>query len=183
MSAPWDAFAHDPRRPEVAHLRVSDRDRAVVTDVLATAYADGRLSREEFDQRTTRVNEPQTLADLPPLIDDLVAPTDVPATVSPATRREAAERQYRNELRGSLVSFLIPTLICWTIWFAAGMSFPWPIFVTIGTGMGALNLLLNKDDRIRQIEKRAVRREERDRRRLDRHGPDERRELGPGKDS
>ena len=48
----WDRFPHDPRLEANGPLRASDRDRDVVTDVLATAYSEGRLTREELDERT-----------------------------------------------------------------------------------------------------------------------------------
>jgi len=35
----WDGFDHDPRTPDNAHLRASDRDRDVVLSLLGNAYA------------------------------------------------------------------------------------------------------------------------------------------------
>ena len=69
----WDRFEHDPRRPENAPLRASDKDRDLVHDLLGTAYAEGRLTREELDERADRVNAARTLGELPPLVSDLVA--------------------------------------------------------------------------------------------------------------
>ena len=71
----WERFEHDPRRDENARLRASDRDRDVVNDVLGTAYADGRLTPDELDERSDRVVRAKTLGELPPILDDLVAPS------------------------------------------------------------------------------------------------------------
>src|SRR5680860_677387 len=69
----WERFPHDPRHPEHAPLRASDRDRDVVNDVLGAAYADGRLTPEELDERGDQVAQAKTLGELPPIIRDLVA--------------------------------------------------------------------------------------------------------------
>ena len=49
----WSGFALDPRDPAHAGLRASDADRERIQRVLADAFADGRLDREEHDERTT----------------------------------------------------------------------------------------------------------------------------------
>ena len=51
---PWASFQHDPRDPAVAPLRASDADRDVVHGVLTDAFADGRLDRDEYDERSGR---------------------------------------------------------------------------------------------------------------------------------
>ena len=48
----WDEFTLDPRSPQHAGLRAADADREIVHRALGSAYADGRLTREEFDQRS-----------------------------------------------------------------------------------------------------------------------------------
>jgi hypothetical protein len=160
----WDEFEHDPRSEANAHLRASDRDRDVVHGLLGTAYADGRLDRTEFDERTTRVSTARTLAELPPIVADLVAATSS-ALLRPAELRAEAERRYRADRREAL-TYLGPAIICWVIWAAVlvggrGTWFPWPVFVTIGTGMPFLRLLLNPEDHIvarqRRLEKKQAR--------------------------
>ena len=69
----WDRFSLDPRQADNARLRASDADRDVVNDVLGTAYAEGRLTPDELDERSDQVAQSRTLGDLPPIIDDLVA--------------------------------------------------------------------------------------------------------------
>ena len=89
----WASFSHDPRLGPNAALRATDGDRDVVHQVLADAYADGRLDREEFDTRTAQTAAARTLGELPPLLADLVAPTPVPSggerPPEAATRRAA----------------------------------------------------------------------------------------------
>lgn len=60
------------RQPD--HLRCGDEDRRVVEKVLSTAYADGRLSLDEHDERLTAVWQAKTFGELRPIIDDLVTP-------------------------------------------------------------------------------------------------------------
>lgn len=179
----WARFAMDPRSGENAHLRASDQDRDVVHDVLATAYADGRLSAAEHEERSDRVLGAKTLGELPSAIDDLVPPAALMASTAPSAgtasapvvldRRAEAELRYRRQRQQALMSFLTPTLICWVIYLAtmAG-GFPWPLFVMIGTGLHFVRLATTKEDSIRAIEQDTRGRE---RRRSQRQ---ERRELG-----
>src|SRR3954449_7875839 len=68
----WASFQHDPRDPAAAPLRASDADRNVVHQLLTDAFADGRLDREEYDERTAAAMSARTLGELPPLVSDLV---------------------------------------------------------------------------------------------------------------
>lgn len=65
-----------PRRPaeqatRVRDLRASDADRERVVAVLGEALADGRLSAQEHDERTTRAYAARTLGELTGLTGDL----------------------------------------------------------------------------------------------------------------
>lgn len=53
-------------------LRASDRDRDLVTQVLTTAYSDGRLTKDELDDRIETVMHARTFDDLTPVTRDLV---------------------------------------------------------------------------------------------------------------
>jgi hypothetical protein len=186
-SVPWHEFTVDPRRPDAAGLRASDRDRELVSQVLVEAYADGRLTREEYDERGERTAAARTLGDLPPLVADLAPMSPVPSARDAAALadRDALHRQavaqFTAQRAHALVGFLVPTLICWSIWFFASFQhnahpgFPWPLFVMLGTGGNALRVLLNKQGLIAEEERRLERRLEK---RLERQ---ERRRLeGPG---
>jgi hypothetical protein len=63
------------------HLRASDSDRDQVASVLSTAFAEGRLSRDEYDERLDSLLHAKTFDDLVGLTRDLVvvaSPTPVP---------------------------------------------------------------------------------------------------------
>lgn len=61
-------------------LRASDRDRDLVTQVLTTAYTDGRLTRDELDQRVESAMNAKTFDDLTALTQDLVPVHGQPST-------------------------------------------------------------------------------------------------------
>lgn len=171
----WSRFDHDPRLPAHQHLRAADRDRDVISEVLTQAFAEGRLDRDELDERQDRLREARTLGELPPLVRDLVS-DQVSRRRPSSVLREEAEARYRQRLVGAFGGFLVPTLICWVVWLSVmlggnGTSFPWPLFVTIGTAMGPIGVLANGKQRQvaqiqRELEEKEDRREERRRRRL-----------------
>src|SRR3954451_4132263 len=171
--SPWGQFTVDPRRPEAAGLRASDRDRDVALGVLAEGYAEGRLTREEYDERSSAATAAKTLGDLPELIVDLVPHGGTPGPGLPASTTEAlrtqAERRWAVERGQALTRFVIPTVICWAIWVITGFSraghgfdphVPWPLFVMLGTGAGLARVLMNKegivDEEQRRLEKRQL---------------------------
>ncbi|WP_204910800.1 DUF1707 domain-containing protein [Microlunatus spumicola] len=66
-------------------LRASDGDRDQVASLLDAAYAEGRLTHEEHDERLERVLAARTFDDLVPLTSDLVPLDPAPTTVSSST--------------------------------------------------------------------------------------------------
>jgi len=68
-------------------LRVSDADRDRVTELLHTAYAEGRISLDEHAERTSAALEAKTFDDLSVLTADLVpaAPRPVRLSLVPDT--------------------------------------------------------------------------------------------------
>lgn len=66
------------------NLRAADADRDQVATVLSTAYAEGRITREEHDERLDQVMRARTFDDLVPITSDLVPATTTPASVVPA---------------------------------------------------------------------------------------------------
>jgi len=63
-------------------LRVSDADRDRVTELLHTAYAEGRISLDEHAERTSAALEAKTFDDLSVLTADLVPAAPRPARMS-----------------------------------------------------------------------------------------------------
>ncbi|GAA1825002.1 DUF1707 domain-containing protein [Microlunatus capsulatus] len=62
----------EPQRAPLPRIGDAERDRAV--DALQTHMAEGRLDREEFDERLSQALAARTAADLQPLFDDLPEP-------------------------------------------------------------------------------------------------------------
>jgi hypothetical protein len=160
----WDEFAFDPRSPEYGALRASDADREIVHRVLGSAYADGRLTREEFDQRSDAVLSVRTLSELPVLIADLVPVAGPPGRL-PVTTEDAADLQaraveaYRSDRREAAWGFVSASIVCWVIWWvtSGGGGFPWPVFVMLGTGLHLLRLLVMRGNEVEQQRKRLER--------------------------
>lgn len=168
MESFWSTFRLDPRLPRNAPLRASDADREVVRNVLGDAFADGRLTREEYDDRLTRLFETRTLGDLPALVDDLVDPEDPPAeprtaavVPRPGAEIEArAEAAYRRELSGAFGTFLLVGLITWMIWLSGGVHhFAWPVFPTAIFGIRLVKTINRRDASIDQTVGRLQRRQ------------------------
>jgi Domain of unknown function (DUF1707) len=157
----WSRFEHDPRDPAYAGMRASDRDRAVVHDALAEAYAEGRIDRDELDERTAQVDGAKTYGDLVPPLRDLMVDAATPA-VSLASRpdlQRQAEGYYQEKRGEAIMGFLIPNLICWAIWFMTGHDyFVWPVFVLIPTAGNLVRVLASRqsivDGRIEKLEKK-----------------------------
>ena len=64
------------------HLRAADSDRDQVSTVLSTAFAEGRLSREEYDERIDGLLAAKTFDDLVGLTRDLVDVGPAPAAIA-----------------------------------------------------------------------------------------------------
>ncbi len=56
---------------QLAHIRLSDRERDTAISALADAYAEGRLDVEEFEARMGAASRARVVADLGPLFEDL----------------------------------------------------------------------------------------------------------------
>jgi hypothetical protein len=164
----WERFSHDPRQQEHSRLRASDRDRDIVSDVLGTAYSEGRLTPAELDERSDAVASARTLSELPVIIDDLVAPTPLThdRALPTTSHRAEAERRYRRLRLLTQIMFLVPTLICWVVWASLELSgvsqpLPWPIFPMLGTSVPLLIVLASRKELIAGSEARLARREQR----------------------
>jgi hypothetical protein len=70
-----------PPRPAPRDLRASDSDRERVVAMLGEALADGRLSRDEHEQRMAAALAARTLGELADLTADLAVPERQPVRV------------------------------------------------------------------------------------------------------
>lgn len=78
-----------------AHMRVSQADRDEVVSRLQTAFSEGRLDENEFDERLDRAISARTHGDLAPLLKDLV-PVALPQMtgVQPLPQATVSERSW-----------------------------------------------------------------------------------------
>ena len=163
-SSAWASFTQDPRRPEAAGLRASDRDRDVVLGVLAEGYADGRLTKDEYDERAAATTAARTLGELPVLILDLVparpalSPRDELALASPEDLQARAVAKYAARRRTAVSGALVTSLVVIVIWALTGAGFFWPGFVILACALDVLRVLTRKQDLVaeerRRLEKR-----------------------------
>ena len=125
-----------PGHPDPA-MRVSDAERAEVTDRLGRHYADGRLDQAEFDERVSRAMAAKTVGDFQGLFDDLPGlPGDVPdgaasdrrkAPGTPPAFGHGATRGPRGLRRGPVRTLLLVVLIIAALnitWHALGWLIP-----------------------------------------------------------
>jgi Domain of unknown function (DUF1707) len=76
-------------------IRASDQDREDAADLLSEAYAVGRLSREELDERATAVYSATTWGELRDLTADLTpAPARIALPVAAVASRRAPRRSH-----------------------------------------------------------------------------------------
>ena len=156
---PWTRLPLDPRVPANAALRAADTDRDLVHQMLATAYAEGRLDRSELDERTDGVAHAKTLGELPAFVIDLLPASSRSLLAPQADLVAQATERWRLARREALWGFLSASLICWTIWAALGADdIPWPLFVMLGTGLNVLRTMVNRTDivadEVRRLEKK-----------------------------
>lgn len=112
--------------------RAADTDRDAAAETLREAFAEGRITQAELEQRLDQVHAARTYGELAPITADL--PVVVPA---PPQRQDqglkAAKR--RRDLRAGWASWLGVSVIVNVVWLAswvAGGNSPgyyWPIWV------------------------------------------------------
>jgi hypothetical protein len=166
----WASFQHDPRDPAVAALRASDADRNVVHGVLTEAFADGRLDRDEYDERTAATLGARTLGELPALVSDLVPdrpllPATLPLSAAdPSELQRRAEDKWRKDRREALAGFVGSALLMWAIWGATAVAkgepyFPWPLIVNALALMNLFRVATNRTEIVRSEVKRLERKQ------------------------
>ena len=156
---PWEEFERDPRSPDLAPLRASDRDRDLALRILSEAYAEGRLDRDEFDERADAVNAARTLGELPGQLVDLVPSAALPPGTGAEHHRQRAIAKYERERREAIWQSLSVSVICWAIWAAVMFGgFPWPLFPMVASMLNVGRVIFQREDiisgDIRRREKR-----------------------------
>ena len=145
----WSQFDHDPRIPANTAMRASDRDRAVIETVLADAFAEGRITRSEYDERTDAALASRTLGELIPLVEDLPVARAPQSSVSELHAQ--AVRKWQSDRREAVLGLIGLSVLLWTIWAVTmWREFPWPLF-PMGFGvMNVVRIVANKNDIIEE---------------------------------
>ena len=102
-------------------IRASDQERESVVDVLRDAYADGRLTLDEFDERTSAAYAARMRAHLRELTADLPAEPLLGADLDQPAGRQAVPpaRRPRQARRDRPLGHLLPILFIWIVIEAA----------------------------------------------------------------
>jgi hypothetical protein len=134
-------------------IRASDRDRDTVVATLRDAYTAGRLTMEEFDERTTAAYASKTWGELRRLTEDLPAQPilgadvpgrriDVPGHLlpelpahPPRTNQSGGSPQRHGRRRGALVPFLALWVILMLAARSSGALIPAALLVIIVVSM------------------------------------------------
>lgn len=87
------------------NLRASDADRDQVATLLSTAYAEGKLSQEEHDERLDQLMVAKTFDDLLPITQDLVlVRPPVPVSSSQTSSRFAIDTVGQNSDSDNMIA-------------------------------------------------------------------------------
>ena len=126
MSAHSSRWARGSTGSANPQMRISDADRAEVTDRLSKHYSDGRLDQAEFNERLDRAMNAKTQADLNGLFADLPATDEPDKAVKaprPPDRRPANRRPVQR-----VVGLILITVVA--IFVARALM--WPFFGLFG---------------------------------------------------
>ncbi len=121
-----------PRMTMSPDMRAGDEDRDRTVSLIREAFAEGRLTNDEFQERMEQAQQARTFGALAALITDLPAVSPPPsASTSSAVAAPADESNWRK----GWGSWLGVSVIVNVIWAATWISHPsqvpyyWPIWV------------------------------------------------------
>lgn len=132
-----------------SRLRAGDADRDATITVLREAFAEGRLTQAEFDERLDEAHSARTFAELEQLTADL------PKASQEVARAEEKAAKGRKSLRSAWASWLGVGILVNIIWFATAINEGpapnyWPIWV-IGPWGGVL-LIATLNSKVKRSE-------------------------------
>ena len=126
MSAHSSRWARGPTSSANPQMRISDADRAEVTDRLSKHYSDGRLDQAEFNERLDRAMNAKTQADLNGLFADL------PATGEPDKAVKAVRQPDRLPRNRHPVQRVIGLILITVVAIFVARALMWPFFGFFG---------------------------------------------------
>ncbi len=118
-------------------LRVCDREREQLVDVLRDHAAQGRLTLDELAERVERAYAARTQGELDALVRDLPAPA--PGEV---VARDTARAPGCGDGHG-LAPYLAVNVLLIAIWALTGAGYFWPIWPLLGWGIGIVSKRLS----------------------------------------
>jgi len=111
------------------YQRASDAERQAVIEQLRLNCAEGRLTMDEFGERTSRSLGASTGGELRHLLADL------PIMVAPPSAEERADRKRQVRL-AILLPYVLVNMFLVLVWAATGGGYFWPIWPILGWGLG-----------------------------------------------
>lgn len=142
MSADFQRFGGEPRyygpprrtpHPVKSEnlQRASDAEREAVVEQLRLNCSEGRLSMDEFGDRTTQALAARTGGDLRAVLADLPI---VPVPTPPA---QVARRRHVARV-AVLTPYVVVNVVLILIWAVTGFGYFWPIWPILGWGIGVV---------------------------------------------
>jgi len=155
------------------NLRASDSDREAVAQQLRDHYAAGRITLDEFDERTTTTYAAKTFGDLDGLLTDLPAAELVPVRDARVPAPTPATGEKVDRFRAAVAPFsswIVVALVMNMIWLGGtgphgtGHGAYWPIWVIGPWGVMMVMRWLNGGSRQQsEMERRRAEHEARQR--------------------
>jgi hypothetical protein len=134
-------------------MRAGDQDRDATMAVLREAYAEGRLTNDEFEQRLGQAHSARTFGELAVITSDLPPlPATTPARPVVTPTAEVAEVEPDHSVRNGWASWLGVSVLVNVIWAASWLpegdsaTYYWPIWVMGPWGAAMLISTLSKGD-------------------------------------
>ena len=122
--------------PERQELRVGDDERMAVVEQLRVHLGAGRLTLDEFEDRTAQALAARTVGDLVPLTSDLPAlrtgPHGPPVRQRPTRSRPLDTWDVLYRVHVAVWAVLVAFFVL--IWLFTGAGYFWPGWVILGVG-------------------------------------------------
>lgn len=129
---------------EPGRIRISDDDRERYANHLRSAYAEGRITDAELEERLQTVFRARFETEAEIVIADLPVPVEPATTLAPSQR--ARESSISRVVR-TAVQWYFPALICTGIWAITSFGgYFWPIWVFFGLTIPFLSSLVFDGD-------------------------------------
>lgn len=132
----WTRFPFDPRSS--GDLRAGDSDRETARQILTEAYAEGRIDRDEYDQRLDGALQAHHLGQLVPILNDIpLAPAQQLSRPQPPAARTPAKRPPRPAQHGAIKTAIFVVVVTNLVWLWVSISsgqltYYWPMWPLLG---------------------------------------------------